>query len=539
MHSDSSVNDIFIEIPGVMTDMLVLDGSSPVSGTGHDPSDPLIYAGTITNTAGAIEGIYSGLVKVTDNYAPEQNGSPLLNGKDGITRVDPLINPLSGLFTIDEFATYQTFRIDVAIGSLPPVGGTISYHWECSGDPCSGFPVVFDISEAYDPDGNPVTITWDFDGNLDFADDLDGDSTNLSGEYIFAAPGSYNAWCRIDDSTEFTDIGPFPLTVSDCVPDNPQIANTVTYIEQCYRLDINKVDGYAYIANSNGFNGALEIIDINPIDSAYDVKRVPLPAWTATCAYYDGYVYASGQAQQGVVVIDVDPPEDAYIVGQWQEFGWFTGSMEDMYVQDHYLYVAAQWYGFMIFDLTDPANPDHLSHVDTTMGRYTYGIIVSEDGQYGYCHEGYWDIYGYVPDYVHVIDISDPNNPSRIGSVLVATFPMDLALSGNYIYAVANAWAGNTISVVDVSVPTNPTLVIDYAAPFGGWVCQADGDYLYISGDNLGIIDISTPSSPSTLTTLDIPNDARGMSVYCGIAYISAFYFSMQSETTLNIVQLY
>jgi len=116
MLADSSVKDILIEIPGVTIEPVVLDGSIPVSGTGHDPLDPLVYEGTITNSLGASEGNYAGLVKVTDNYTPGQNGSPLLNGMDGIKRVDPMINPLEGLFEINEFATYQVFSIDVATG---------------------------------------------------------------------------------------------------------------------------------------------------------------------------------------------------------------------------------------------------------------------------------------------------------------------------------------------------------------------------------------------------------------------------------------
>jgi hypothetical protein len=114
MLADSSVKDIRIDVPGVMSSVLVIDGGSPISGTGHDPLDPLIYAGTIINSSAAQEGSYDGLVKVTDNYAPGQNGSPLLNGMDGIKRVDPTDNPLDGLFEIAEFATYQVFSIDVA-----------------------------------------------------------------------------------------------------------------------------------------------------------------------------------------------------------------------------------------------------------------------------------------------------------------------------------------------------------------------------------------------------------------------------------------
>jgi hypothetical protein len=113
MLSDSSVDEIEVEIPSVMTSPVIVDGSTPVSGTGHSPSDPLLYNVTITNTADAATGIYAGLVCVKDSYAPGQNTAGLLNGMDGIERVSPVQNPLEGLFAISEFCTYQTFSVFV------------------------------------------------------------------------------------------------------------------------------------------------------------------------------------------------------------------------------------------------------------------------------------------------------------------------------------------------------------------------------------------------------------------------------------------
>jgi len=125
MKTDSSVGNIIIDIPGVTLAPVTIDGGSAVSGTGHDPSDPLIYQATITNAAGGPEGPYFGLVKVTDTYQDGQNSSPLLNGMDGIERVDPLLSPLTGLFSIDEFATFQVFKISVEQACKPPIPTSI------------------------------------------------------------------------------------------------------------------------------------------------------------------------------------------------------------------------------------------------------------------------------------------------------------------------------------------------------------------------------------------------------------------------------
>ncbi len=126
MLADSSVDDIWIDIPQVLASPAIIDGNNSISGTGHSLADPLIYTTTLENTSGADEGIYPGIVKVSDNYAPGMNENPLLNGMDGIERVGPIQNPLEGMFHITEFATYQTFIVDVALGCEPPIPTSIN-----------------------------------------------------------------------------------------------------------------------------------------------------------------------------------------------------------------------------------------------------------------------------------------------------------------------------------------------------------------------------------------------------------------------------
>jgi len=158
MLADSSVNSIIVEVPKVMSGPLNVNISSH-TGSGHSPSDPLVYSATITNTAKADMGTYTALVKVKDSYSPGQNDLPLLSGKDGIKRVDPAMNPLSGLFAISEFATYMVFKIDVAISNNPPVA-------VLEPDPAScqmGDKIDFDATDSYDTDGSITLYEFDFD----------------------------------------------------------------------------------------------------------------------------------------------------------------------------------------------------------------------------------------------------------------------------------------------------------------------------------------------------------------------------------------
>ena len=183
MHADSSVSQILIDVPGVINTPITIDGNNPVSGTGHDPSDPLVYSGTIVNVAGASRGIYPGLVKVADSYPPGLNELPLLNGMDGIERVDPTLSPLTGLFTMPEFATYQIFKIGIEPGWSNNWGGELEDYGRGVAMDGSGNAYVtgeFRQSVDFDPGAGE---TW---GTSNGSSDIFLSKFNSSGSFLWA-----------------------------------------------------------------------------------------------------------------------------------------------------------------------------------------------------------------------------------------------------------------------------------------------------------------------------------------------------------------
>jgi outer membrane protein assembly factor BamB len=215
MFADSSVGGITMEVPGVEASPVIVDVSSP-TGSGHDPSDPLVYAATIANTASGVEGAYTGLVKVVDSYSTGLNESPLLGGMDGIKRVGPIENPLTGLFAIDEFATYQIFDVIV---QEPP--GYIEILIPNGGEEWSG-------NTHHD-------ITWTDSGDIGFVDiyyskdDFVSETITIIEDYVNT--GTYY-WIVPDDPSTTVKVkvvesgGTFEDTSDDCctiieVPEDP------------------------------------------------------------------------------------------------------------------------------------------------------------------------------------------------------------------------------------------------------------------------------------------------------------------------------
>ena len=199
MKHESNVAGITIEIPGII--MGAHTDYQATGGDGRDPLNPLTFTATITNSAAGGNGTYHGLVKVLDSYPTGLNESPLLNSRDGIERADPLLNPLTGLFEIDEFATYASFTIGVSTvledpvalfttdPNPPNVGTTHPY-------------VTFDGSSSYDPDGGSITLfEWDFNWDgipADFNPDISGTDPVI--EYSYSCiEGVYTAALRVTD----------------------------------------------------------------------------------------------------------------------------------------------------------------------------------------------------------------------------------------------------------------------------------------------------------------------------------------------------
>ncbi len=81
-----------------------------------------------------------------------------------------------------------------------------------------GDSALYTLSYATDPeDGTDLTILWDNDGDLDFADDTDGDDTNLEGLLDFPTKGNVEVIARaVDSSSLHTDSDPYDVVVTYC-----------------------------------------------------------------------------------------------------------------------------------------------------------------------------------------------------------------------------------------------------------------------------------------------------------------------------------
>lgn len=175
-------------------------------------------------------------------------------------------------------------------------------------------------------------------------------------------------------------------------------------------------------------------------------------------------------------------PNSNFITDVWGYYDSSTGK--------EYALIAENNQGLFIVDVTDPANPAIVSHVNSVPGfdvktwqHYVYTVNGGGSGSGG------------------IVDISDPNNPQVVGS-----FP-----SSHNIFIADNGYMYSEypgLRIFDLNPdPTNPQLV--WHNPTGdGHDAAVIGDRLYDFHGSSGtfIYDVSNPASPQLLGAITDPS---------------------------------
>ncbi len=155
--------------------------------------------------------------------------------------------------------------------------------------------------------------------------------------------------------------------------------------------------------------------------------------------------------------------------------------------------------GLVLFILTGfgyQSGEGELKQLGQIPGYCQYVVL---EGNYAYQADGAG---------LSIVDISDPENPVKKGSLNLSERPVSLEISGNYAY-IANGRTG--MKVIDISNPEAPVEKATLDTP--GFLNQVKirGSYAYLADDvqGLEVANISDPLNPSILTTCNTPGQAR------------------------------
>ena len=189
-----------------------------------------------------------------------------------------------------------------------------------------------------------------------------------------------------------------------------------------------------------------------------------------------------------------------------------------MVVHGSYVYVVTRWGGLRVLDVSDPNSPSEVGSYDTA--GLAHEVYVSDS--YAYVADGY--------DGLHILDVSNPDVPLEVGSydtaggsLLYPGCAYGVYASGSYAY-VAAGYEG--LRIIDVSDPSSPSEVGFYDTPgYASTGVHVSGSYAYVvDGGGLYMIDVSEPSSPKKVGLYDTPKYLRDVYVSGSYAYVLSAY---------------
>jgi len=223
-----------------------------------------------------------------------------------------------------------------------------------------------------------------------------------------------------------------------------------------------------------------------------------------------GYAYATSDGpefdgDEYVEIIDVGDPTTPHLVQTLN----FSGGMPSALVHaGDYLYVADS--GIDVVDLTDPPNASVVGHLQTPYGPS--GLAMAGD-------------HLYITSYYHGILIAsiadDPTQPVLVGAIDPVNIVGAIQTAGGLAYVIAN-WDG--LLILDLAIPDAPTVIGELSGLGGAASSIAiSGSTVYIDGDSeLHVIDVSDPSDPILVDTVEIPNPISELLVVGDVLYVSA-----------------
>ncbi len=201
--------------------------------------------------------------------------------------------------------------------------------------------------------------------------------------------------------------------------------------------------------------GGLYIMDVGDYGSLQKVGSFYTGGNAKGIYVSSNYAYVASD-WNGLHIIDVSNPSNP------REVSYYDVEASDVYVSWTYAYVADYYVGLRIIDVSDPANLQEVSYYDT--GDSTRSVTFKGS-------------YAYITDLnrgLRIIDVSDPFKPQEVGYYDTEGYANGVFVSGNYVY-VANRYDGIYIlkftgatSVLEDNgiIPKQFTLHQNYPNPF-------------------------------------------------------------------------
>lgn len=294
-------------------------------------------------------------------------------------------------------------------------------------------------------------------------------------------------------------------------------------------------DGYVCVCQQNETDnvGKIAVLDLatNPM------SPVEVGSYTGVDRDFEGVAISGRYAffyenWSSLLVIDISIPSAPSFVGE--DVSYFYCSELDL--SGKYLGIS-RTKGFTLFDISVPSNPSNLGTFDTPDDVSSFNPVAAS-GDYVFIANG--------QDGLRIMDVSNPSTP-RVESLCSEFSAKSLAISGRYAFCIGKSM-GSGLYIADISSPSDPFLVSSLDLPCVGPPCDqydhidlaVQGDIAAISGTKwnsssdfatLLIVDISDPLTPGVVGRYVCPVTSRN---FGGIALSGNYAYLAVSDNSIE-----
>ncbi|NMM47534.1 LVIVD repeat-containing protein [Marinigracilibium pacificum] len=315
-------------------------------------------------------------------------------------------------------------------------------------------------------------------GRLNFMNDIKDiwafESPTQNQEYILVGYKAQN------DNSFFGQGGMYVVDHSDI--ENPKQISSVPGV---YGFDIKTYGNYAYTVSGRPSDPGY-IIDLSNPKSPVVVSEFSGAHNILTTE--TGLLIASSP---GIKIYDIatDPENPTFL---WSDN---KGDGHEAHVNGDYLYDFHGSLGAIIYNISDPSNPDSIGAIQTPEVRYYHsGWTNADQTVLVMCDELAFQSNPTGDDF-YIYDITDKTNPVLLTSISDETSILhNVHIVGDYAYF---SYYTAGYKVYDISDPANPTLAFEYdTAPTetgevfsGAWGIYgiSDSGYKYVSDSRNGL----------------------------------------------------
>jgi len=252
-----------------------------------------------------------------------------------------------------------------------------------------------------------------------------------------------------------------------------------------YALDVALSGSCAYLANRTY---GLRVYDVTDPTAPVEVATVREDGQTEGVSIHGTTAYLANH-YGGLRLVDVTDPTAAAEVGSIESYPDLKQA-----AMEGGLAVAAAGNRLVTLDVADPAAPTALATV--TFSGYANAVLL--DGDLAYVAADYRGL--------KVVDVSDPTVPVVVGTGETCD-AYELDRRGSTVFV---ACGSGGLGVVDVSSPTEPLVLGSLDDVSGDTVAAADGVvYMTDYATGLSVVDVADPAAPSLVSVIPLPRPSH------------------------------